>query len=78
MEDEDGRSSTGIPAESATSFRKPTDEVKSMVYFREKKRCWLCKERYKPGLEVAHNIDASIEIEKVCSSVISYIVLFLI
>jgi len=72
MEDEDGRSSTRIPAESATSFRRPSDKVKSTVYFREKKRCWLCQEEYKPGLEVAQNIDASIEIDQVCSSFISY------
>ena len=72
MEDEDRRSSTRIPAESATSFRRPPDRVKNAVYIREKKRCWLCQEEYKSGLEVAHNVDDSVAINQVCSSFISY------
>ena len=49
--------------------------VKSVVYFREERRirrCWLRKEEYKPILEVAYNVNASIQIQKVCSSFISY------
>ena len=52
-------------SEDATSFRKPTDTVKSMVYFREKQKCWLCGELFKPCLKVAHNVDESVRMGQV-------------
>jgi hypothetical protein len=57
-------SSARIPSENATSFFNPTDTVKSAVYLREERRCWLCNEEYKPILEVAHNVDAFVPIQK--------------
>lgn len=62
------RSKTDIPSEQASSFRKPAERVKELVYSREDNRCWLCENPCKPCLQFAHNIDACISLNKVCFS----------
>jgi hypothetical protein len=57
-----------IPSVLSTSFRKASDSTKNAVISRDNRKCWLCSVELASVLEVAHNVSASISLEKVCSS----------
>ena len=57
-----------IPSVQASSFRKATETTKNVVTARDGRVCWLCCMGWSPILEVAHNINAGVPLEWVCSS----------
>jgi hypothetical protein len=57
-----------IPSVHASSFRKATDTTRNVVVNRDGRMCWLCCLDWESSLDVAHNVDASIPLARVCSS----------
>jgi hypothetical protein len=57
-----------IPSVQASSFRRASDSTKNAVVSRDNRKCWLCDVQLASILEVAHNVSASISLERVRSS----------
>jgi hypothetical protein len=66
-----------IPSVYATSFRKATDTTRNIVIARDNQKCWLCGMGWEPSLDAAHNISASIPLERVCPSFLFISLVFL-